>query len=199
MTNTTCALVMGLAWTGLCLFSVTLLEWKYVGTGNKQGNAAAIFFINLFAFGVGFFLDPTQFVYVAEIFPTTIRAKGLTISLFTYFVATILYTAPGPKAFKNIGQWFYLVFVGCDIISILLLWKYMPETTGLSLEEMGALFGDTVVTHMTADGHGLVEVDAMAEFKNEGHALEIDHARGYDDSKVGARQTTTMTGSDHSD
>ncbi|KAK4693657.1 hypothetical protein P7C71_g3784, partial [Lecanoromycetidae sp. Uapishka_2] len=191
-------LLMGLAWTGLCLFAVTLLEWKYVGTANKQGNAAAIFFINLFAFGVGFFLDPTQFVYVAEIFPTTIRAKGLTISLFTYFVATILYTAPGPKAFKNIGQWYYLVFVGCDVVSAILLWKFMPETTGLSLEEMGALFGDTVVTHMTADGHGLVEVDAMAEFKNEGHALEIDHARNYDDSKVGAHQTTTMTESDRS-
>ena len=55
-------LLMGLAWTGLCLFATTLLEWKYVGTTNKQGNAAAIFFINLFAFGVGFFLDPTQFV-----------------------------------------------------------------------------------------------------------------------------------------
>ena len=55
-------LLMGLAWTGLCLFATTLLEWKYVGTANKQGNAAAIFFINLFAFGVGFFLDPTQFV-----------------------------------------------------------------------------------------------------------------------------------------
>lgn len=75
----------------------------------------------------------------------------------------------------------------------------MPETTGLSLEEMGALFGDTVVTHMTADGHGLVEVDAMAEFKNEGRAMEIDHARGGYDDKVGAHHTTTLTGSDRSD
>ncbi len=169
------------------------------GSGNKSGNAAAIFFINLFAFSVGFFLAPTQFVYVAEIFPTTIRAKGLTISLVNHFLATNLHTAPGPMSFINIRQWFDLVFIGCDIISLLLLWKYMTEATGLSLQEMGALFGDTVVTHMTADGPGLVEVDSMAEFKGEGRAVEIDHARGYNESKVGAHHTKTMTGSDRPD
>ncbi len=75
----------------------------------------------------------------------------------------------------------------------------MPEATGLSLEEMGLLFGNTVVTHMTADDQGLVGVEAMAEFKGEGCAVEIDHARGYKDSKVGAHHTTTMTGSDRPD
>jgi len=69
------------------------------GSGNKSGNAAAISFINLFAFSVGFFLAPTQLVYVADIFPTTIRAKGLTISPVNHFLATNLHTAPGSKGF----------------------------------------------------------------------------------------------------
>ncbi len=46
----------------------------------------------------------------------------------------------------------------------------MPETTGKTLEEMGALFGDEVVIHFAADGTGLVEVDADAAF-----AEKIDH------------------------
>lgn len=75
----------------------------------------------------------------------------------------------------------------------------MPEAAGLSLEEMGVLFGDTVVTHMTTDDQGHVGVEAVAEFKGEERAVEIDHARGYKDSKVGAHHTTTMTGSDRPD
>ena len=58
----------------------------------------------------------------------------------------------------------------------------MPETTGLSLEEMGALFDDTVVAHMAADGHGIFEVDAMAEFKDEfkgRHVAEVEAAWGW--------------------
>jgi hypothetical protein len=90
--------------------------------------------------------------------------------LFTYFVATILYTAPGATAFANIGYKYYIVFICCDVVSFALLYKYLPETTGLSLEEMGELFGDKVVTHLTADGTGLLEVDIKTK-------LEIDVAQ----------------------
>lgn len=39
----------------------------------------------------------------------------------------------------------------------------MPETTRLSLEEIGELFGDEVVVHLRADGHGIVEEDKLQE------------------------------------
>jgi hypothetical protein len=35
------------------------------------------------------------------------------------------------------------------------------ETANLPLEEIGALFSDEVVVHMTADGHGLAEVENL--------------------------------------
>lgn len=73
----------------------------------------------------------------------------------------------------------------------------MPETNGLTLEEMGALFGDTVVTHMTSDGHGLVEVDAMKEFKEEGLVVG-EREFAYGDEKVGGRQITTNVAEEQS-
>jgi hypothetical protein len=43
---------------------------------------------------------------------------------------------------------------------------WIPETKGLPIEEIGALFGDEVVVHLTPDGHGIVE-DGKMEEKNE--------------------------------
>ena len=78
-------------------------------------------------------------------------------------------------------------------------WKFLPGTTGLSREETGALFDDNVVTHMTADGHGLVDVDAMAEFKGAGFATGVEHADGYGDEKVGTHRATELNSSNQSD
>jgi len=89
-------------------------------------------------------------------------------------VCTILYTAPAPTAFANVGWKYYLVFICCDVVCFVLLYLYLPETTGLSLEEMGTLFGDEVVTHFAHDGSGLVEVDAIAEFEEKGVVHEVE-------------------------
>jgi hypothetical protein len=51
----------------------------------------------------------------------------------------------------------YLIFMGFCIICEVVVWAFIPETRGRPVEEMGALFGEEVVLHMTSDGRGLVE------------------------------------------
>jgi hypothetical protein len=58
----------------------------------------------------GFFIDPPQFVYCAEIFPTTLRAKGIALSFSAYFVGAITFTTPA----GNISQSF-VVFSVCVV------------------------------------------------------------------------------------
>jgi hypothetical protein len=43
-------------------------------------------------------------VYVSEIFPTHIRAKGMAASVSGYFLSLLIYLEAGPTAFANI-QW----------------------------------------------------------------------------------------------
>lgn len=51
----------------------------------------------------------------------------------------------------------YLIYLALCIISAILVYFWIPETKNLPVEEIGALFGDEVVVHLTTDGHGIVE------------------------------------------
>ena len=102
-----------------------------------------------------------QFVYVSEIFPTTLRAKGIAMGFAAYFVGAITFTTPAATAARTIGWKMYLVYLACNIVSIVIIYFYIPETSRLSLEEIGELFGDTVVVHLTTDGHGIIEEDKI--------------------------------------
>jgi len=77
-----------------------VLQWRYLYTESKVGNAACLVFI--FAYIVCFQpIDTASFVWAAEIFPTTVRAKGLGLTMFAYFVGAITFTTPSALAFKN--------------------------------------------------------------------------------------------------
>ena len=92
-----------------------------------------------------------------------------------------------------------MVFIGCDVVSFVLIWKFFPKATDLSLEEMGALFIDNVVTHVTADVQGLVGFDAMTEFNRDGFATGLDHAGGYGVERVVTHRATEVHSSNQAD
>jgi hypothetical protein len=57
----------------------------------------------------------------------------------------LVYTTAAGPAFNHIGWRFYLLFIIIPSIMLPFIVYYYPETKGLSLEEIGALFGDEVV------------------------------------------------------
>ena len=62
----------------------------------------------------------------------------------------------------------FLIYFALSVIAFIITYFFIPETKGLPIEEIGALFGDFVVVHLTADGHGIVE-----------------HGKAEDDDKTG--------------
>jgi hypothetical protein len=57
---------------------------------------------------------------------------------------TLVYTQSAPTAFAHVGWQFYLVFILVPICGAPVMYFFSPETKGLSLEEVGALFGDEI-------------------------------------------------------
>lgn len=46
-------------------------------------------------------VDAPTFVWAAEIFPTTIRAKGLSLAQVGFSLGAITYATPAPLAYRN--------------------------------------------------------------------------------------------------
>lgn len=72
----------------------------------------------------------------------------------------------------------YFLYMGLCLISTIITYLYIPETKRLPVEEIGALFGDEVVVHLTEDGHGIVEEQMEIKIAGGGevNVSEVVHA-----------------------
>ncbi|KAE8445891.1 hypothetical protein EG329_012670 [Mollisiaceae sp. DMI_Dod_QoI] len=145
-------MAIGVIGCAVCVTIEAVMVAKYANGGSKAGNAIGVLFIYLFVTFYGGCVDVSMYVYCAEIFPTLVRAQGVGFSISGLFISALLFTEVAPTAFNNIGWKYYLVFIFLPLFAVGFLIKYFPETKGLTLEEVGAKFGDEValdLTHLT--------------------------------------------------
>lgn len=96
------------------------------------------------------------------------------------FVSVYL-TSAGP-AFKNIGWKFYLLFIVVPAVALPFFVYFYPETKGLSLEEVGALFGDEVamdISHLSEAERAtldekITQTMDITHFEEKGTAFHAD-------------------------
>jgi len=90
-------------------------------------------YIAFFAFSQGAVI----WVFISEIFPNHIRAKGQTLGSFTHWLmaAIIAFTFP-ILAEKLGGGATFFFFSIMMVLQLLFVWRIMPETKGKSLEQI---------------------------------------------------------------
>jgi sugar porter (SP) family MFS transporter len=86
-----------------------------------------------FAFGLG----PTVWVVISEIFPNRIRGVAMSVATFSLWSACYLLTLTFPIFVEqfNAANTFWLYAVIC-VAGVYIIHKYLPETKGISLEEL---------------------------------------------------------------
>ncbi len=90
-------------------------------------------YIAFFAFSQGAVI----WVFISEIFPNQVRAKGQTAGSFTHwFMAAIIAFSFPMIAEKFGGGNTFLFFSIMMILQLIFVWKWMPETKGRSLEQI---------------------------------------------------------------
>jgi len=80
------------------------------------------------------------YAYTVEIYPYTLRGRGLAFSVSVTMAGLILGQFVNPIALESIGWRYYIVFCILLFIMIILVWFLFPETKGRTLEEIAELF-----------------------------------------------------------
>lgn len=106
-------------------------------------NSIGIFaLISIIIYTASFMMSwgPICWVLISEIFPNTIRAKGVAIAVFAQWLSNFIVSS----TFPSLAEWSvgntYLIYAIFAVLSFIFVKKYVPETKNRSLEEMNSLW-----------------------------------------------------------
>jgi MFS family permease len=141
----------------------TVLSERFAATkdaGIGKGVLAFIFLYNAF-YDIGF--CPMIFAYPIEIWPYTLRARGLTISIATTEAGLIMGMFVNPIALNAIGWKYYILFCCILALFFVLIFFLFPETKGHTLEEIAEVFDGNAADKLGPDDMKVDEQNAAEE------------------------------------
>ena len=119
-----------------CAVSLACAGIHYFNENLFGGAGVVIFilgFIAFFAFSQGAVI----WVFLAEIFPNKIRAKGQALGSFTHWIMNAIIGLVFPLALTKFGGGSVFMFFSVMMIPFFFfVWMKLPETKGKSLEEL---------------------------------------------------------------
>ncbi|NHU84182.1 sugar porter family MFS transporter [Kocuria sp. JC486] len=106
---------------------------NFSGLSSALVLASLLLFIAAHAFGQGSVI----WVFISEIFPNRVRARGQALGSFTHWFAAAVITWTFPWIAGGLGPGMaFAVFFVCMVGQLVWVLKAMPETKGVPLEEM---------------------------------------------------------------
>jgi MFS transporter, SP family, arabinose:H+ symporter len=116
----TAACLAGVAWIFASGKHEDLLVWLLVG------------FIAFFAFSQGSVI----WVYLSEVFPNSVRAKGQSLGSFTHWIMNAAISGVFPLMAATSGAYPFMFFSAMMVVQFVVVLIFYPETKGVSLEAM---------------------------------------------------------------
>src|SRR5437588_11683749 len=123
-------LLIGSVGTAVCLSGVAIIFF----TAQHQGFLLwlLIGYIAFFAFSQGAVI----WVYLSEVFPNNVRAKGQSLGSFTHWIMNALISGTFPLMAASSGGYPFIFFSLMMIVQFFVVLFVYPETKGITLEEM---------------------------------------------------------------
>jgi sugar porter (SP) family MFS transporter len=104
------------------------------------------FFITSFAIGVG----GTGWLIQGEVFPTSVRGTAAAIAASVDWLANFAIIEIFPALNTGIGlAWVMVLFAGLAVLAIAFVARFLPETKGLSVEEVVTVFEEQAAGKVT--------------------------------------------------
>ncbi|RKF81512.1 Sugar transporter STL1 [Golovinomyces cichoracearum] len=100
-------------------------------------------FVMIYNAAFGYSWGPIPWLYPPEVLPLSIRSKGASLSTATNWVFNWIVGELTPILQELISWRLYLIHAFFCVVSFIVVYFIYPETAGIRLEDMGALFGDS--------------------------------------------------------
>jgi MFS family permease len=105
--------------------------------GGRLVLASILAFIGAHAFGQGAVI----WVFISEIFPNRVRARGQALGSFTHWFMAALISWTFPMIAEASGGHAFAFYAAMMVLQLLWVLKVMPETKGIPLEEIQRRLG----------------------------------------------------------
>jgi len=123
-------LIVGSAGMAIGMFAISALAFmKIIGIGT-------LVFIIIYTASFMMSWGPITWVLISEIFPNKIRGKAVAIAVAAQWAANYFISSTYPAMMEFSGGFTYGFYGLMSIISLIFVWKMVPETKGKTLEEI---------------------------------------------------------------
>ncbi|WP_406828419.1 sugar porter family MFS transporter [Microbulbifer sp. ARAS458-1] len=126
------------------ILSLSVVSWAF-STGT--GGMLVVFFVFAFIASHAIGQGAVIWVFIAEVFPNSVRSKGTSVGTGTHWVLAAAITLLMPYFLTQFepGQ-IFMFFAFMMVLQLLFTVKLMPETKGKTLEQLAELSGKRAVT-----------------------------------------------------
>jgi sugar porter (SP) family MFS transporter len=135
-------MLLGTTGMGISLVAMGVLAQRTTDPSTVGGSMLAFILLYIACFGLS--VGPVTWVILSEIYPTAIRGRALGLATFFLWMADYVVTQTFPIMDAK-GSWFvktfnhafpfYVYAAFCGVL-VLVVWRWVPETKGRSLEEI---------------------------------------------------------------
>jgi sugar porter (SP) family MFS transporter len=122
----------------VCL-AVLVLSFKLPVFVPALAFSAILLYVACFAVGLG----PAVWVYMAEIFPTNVRGRAMSVATGALWAACIAVTLTFLSIMHAVGiHGAFALYAVLSFFTLLFVWKWVPETRGRSLEQIQRMWDE---------------------------------------------------------
>ena len=120
-----------------CAVAFYIYDTDFDQTGGTIVLVSILIFIASHAFGQGTVI----WVFLSEIFPNRVRARGQALGSFTHWFMAFIISWTFPVIAEISGGHIFTFYAICMVGQLIWVIRVMPETKGISLEEIQKRFG----------------------------------------------------------
>lgn len=127
-------LIVGSAGMAIGMFAISALAFnEIIGMGT-------LVFIIIYTASFMMSWGPITWVLISEIFPNKVRGKAVAVAVAAQWAANYFISSTYPAMMEFSGGFTYGFYGLMSVLSLLFVWKMVPETKGKTLEEMEQLW-----------------------------------------------------------